>query len=343
MAFEFDSLVKQFNSSPLGQAINGSSSVGASDSSAPNTLETDGFSAKTGHDLLWGIKGSDWYKVYGYQFVITSPTTEYYFTLPIPPQVINTKPVFPSNVTPTIGGVHEELSAVTFWKIDLSGTMGIAVSRTQSGNNQSGVDRRGVADQFRTKIATTGLLAGISAGLQSVVGKFGAIANAVEGAAAATSISGLAGSVTGGINNALLPPLPYLSSGVDQNVNGFTETHELQKFFYMYHRLKSDFPKDYNLYFINQKTDQKWQIQIKNYAIKQSASNPNLYRYDINLTGWDVKSTGLGNDRVAYDRFGPEGDLKSVNTVGISAIGKLGKVGTQLSQLGKANIPGLNP
>jgi hypothetical protein len=308
---------------------------------------------------MWGINGEDWYKIYGHQFEVVdmgdtgdtnnaaggftaalqvpmapdsnkTPTNSYFFTLPIPPQSISIKPIFPNQVTPTAGGVVEEVSQVSLWQIQMSGTMGTAVSRSIPS------DRNGMADQFRTRIATTGLLAGISASLQEGVNKIGAIANkvvdtvdAVQSGNPLDAAGAIAGGVTGALNEVILPPLPYAESGVHQNSNGFTETHELQKFFYLYHKLKGDNPNKFFLRFNQIKTGQTWNVIVKNYTIRQSATNPNLYRYEIALIGWDCRKLNAAK-RNELNRFGPKGDLSAVNTVGTGVFSKLKTVGKQL-------------
>ena len=306
--------------------------------SAPTTLETK----RDNDGILWDIDGESWGKVFSHQFIIeetqdpedfvgplpgiTIPTTttSYYFTLPIPPQSVSIEPILPGSVTPTIGGVVEEISAVSLWRISLSGTMGIAPSR----DTDDMFDRKKTATVFRTRIATTGLLAGLSASVQSTLSKATAIAGNVENA---IDQGFTAGAVTGSLNDALLPPIPFSSSAVDGDSNGFTETQELQKFFYLYSYLKAQNPKKYNMFFANYKTNQKWQVQVKKYPIRQSAANPNLYRYDIQMIGWNCEQpdAALGKP---VDRFGPKGDLASVNTVGLNAIAGLKTISNNLAK-----------
>ena len=307
-----------------------------SNSSAPTGLESDG---NTKGLNIWSITGSSWASTFAYQFIVEKAdgnpqpegkkpnATATYFTLPIPPQQFSVEPVLPGQVTTTVGGIVEELSAVSLWHINMSGTMGIAVSRDSTDRNA----RKKMATVFRQRISTTGLLSGISAELQSTISKVGGVVNALGN-----------GDVTGAINNTILPPIPFSGSAVDQNSNGYTETQELQKFFYMYHYLKSNHPNQYNLYFVNYKTNQRWQVQVKKYIVKQSASNPNLYRYDLALVGWNVSGTDAATQKAnSADRFAKGGDLASVNTVGLNAIPALNTIGGNLAKLGKAGIPGV--
>ena len=51
----------------------------------------------------------------------------------------------------------------------------------------------------------------------------------------------------------------------------------------------------------------------------QSAENPTLVKYSMNLQGWDVKrARGLFDDldsALPFDRFGPGGDLSGINSL----------------------------
>lgn len=296
--------------------------------------------AKVGRKL-WYIDAQDWYKVFGYRFSIAyvdpskpngnidealninsgeenlGPVSWKHFTLPIPPSQLVVKPVFPSRVTSTLGGVVEETSAVKFWMVSMAGTTGTSISRLKEDQHS----RVKMASKFREAIETTGLLAGVSANINSAVSKFGGIADGLINAGqslASGDIAGALGGVTGSLNNALLPPIPYNSSAVDNRANGFTEAQELQKFFFIYNALKGKHPKNFALMFTNFKTDQSWRCVIKDFSLQQSAENPYLYRYSISLQCWDVRASKDlfgSSSRASFDRFAPGGDLGPVNTL----------------------------
>lgn len=309
-----DDVTNKFSDALKGNTLKGNSET--FEAQYPNSQE------------LWSVDGESWHKVFAYQFKIVKKTNniqeDYYFTLPIPPSTLQIKPVIPSKVTATIGGVVEENSPVSFWVISMSGTTGIAVSRAEGDENT----RRQVAGKFRDTISTTGLLSGTFANVDRIVNKAvgvidsaGNIVSRAQDALAApglSSFSALSGEVVGAVSNALLPSLPYSSSAVSGSTNGFTEAEELQKFFYIYQRLKSENPSDYTLYFINYKTQQQWRVIIKDFSLQKSAQNPMLYRYNIALQGWDILPANKA-DTVEFDRFGKDGDLKSVNTMGFGS------------------------
>jgi len=268
-----------------------------------------------------------------------SPNVEFkHFTLPIPPQSMVIKPILPSRITPTIGGVVEETSEVKLWTISMSGTTGIAPSQTASSEPTFALigknyDRKTIAKTFREVLETTGLKSGKLADNENSTDNFSPENEVVSSVSAIVPddplsvLNGIAGAVSastaGSINDSFLPSLPYHSSGVDESSNGFTEAQELQKFFFMYNGLKGRYPKGFALLFSNSKTDQTWRCVIKDFMLQQSAEHPNMFRYKIDMQCWGVgkvadyfKDDGFDKP---YDRFGPGGDLTQVNLVSNTA------------------------
>jgi hypothetical protein len=299
----------------------------------------------------WTINGIDWYKVFAYQFVVKTypaersknrssalaalggslgvtvaqrPSGEIIYALPIPPQSLSVRMISASQATPTVGGVVEETGANVFWLINMSGTTGVAVSRASDG----GIKRSEVAQQFRDKITTTGLMSGPLAGINSAISKIGGIADSLMGAGKAAlsgNFAGAIGGVVGAANTALLPPLPYSGSGVSKDTNGYTEMMEFHRFLYTYSKLKSSNPPGYSLAFRNFKTNQEWDCIVQDFQIQQSAQSPMLYKYNIVLKCWGIRPPGGDRSKAEYDRFGPNGDLNAVNTVDPFQMAKLGK------------------
>ena len=306
------------------------------DSTVAAALETEYLEQyKSDGGKIWSVKGADWYQVYGYQFAVNvslgkdTAVDAFKFTLPIPPQSFMVKPVMASRATPTIGGVVEETSAVVFWMVQMQGTTGIAVNRGEN----DGTSRNEVAKSFRDNITTTGLLSGVSANLNKVISKvggvadkaidaFGRVSDAIKTGDFLDAASSAAEGFVGAANTALLPPLPYSSSAVSQEGNGFTEAQELQKFFYMYSKLKGKSPNKYSLIFRCYKTNQEWDVIVKDFSLQISAQNPNLYKYSISLQGWNCRAVG-DKERKPLDRLGSKGDLKSVNTLTSGVLAKV--------------------
>lgn len=283
-------------------------------------------SSKNGQ--AWTFKGSDWYKIFGYQFVVQvldedgNSIDELIYTLPIPPQSISIRMIPASQATATFGGVVEETSENVFWLMNLVGTTGIAVSRQETGSKK----RFKMAKQFRDSISTTGLLSGALAGVNAAISKIGGAADALIDmgkAVADGDVAGATGGLVGAFNTAFLPALPYAASSVDQDTNGYTEIQELHRFLYTYSKLKSKQPKTFQLKFRCYKTNQEWTCILQDFNIQQSAQNPMLYRYNIALKGWGVTEPAKGDDSAAFDRFAPGGDLQPVNLVNPQLFGTI--------------------
>jgi hypothetical protein len=281
---------------------------------------------------LWNIAGKDWHKVFAYQFTISKGSddvneannTKFYYTLPIPPQSMIVKPIIAAKATPTVGGVVEEASQTTFWLISMTGTTGTGVSRADGDE----LTRAKVAKEFRDRVTTTGLLAGVAAGANAVISQVGGVADQIAAGATAVAnaentmqgAAAIAGGLVGAANTAILPPLPYSGSAVEATTNGYTEIQHLQRFFYMYQRLKGTHPNLWSLHFTDFKADQTWRIILKDFSVQRNAQNPFLYRYQIVLQGWNVRGSVANRDQAEYDRFAEGGDLEPVNTVSIDAL-----------------------
>jgi len=286
-----------------------------------------------------------------------------HFTLPIPPQSMVVKPIIPSRITPTFGGVVEEVSKVKLWTISMSGTTGTGVSQTAGGfndlldtttealkaatgiGNDTSINRNSMAKRFREVIETTGLVSGKQGILKTAFETDLALSaatntlNALSAGDVSQAKSSVEDALIGAKNLDYLPKTPFSSSSVSGASNGFVEIQELQKFFYSYHALKDRHPNSYALLFTNSKTDQSWRCSVKDFVIQQSAENPFLYRYQINLQCWDVRSskevftdTALSQP---FDRFGPGGDLFGVDMVKNENLSKkLKKMTNPYSQFG---------
>jgi hypothetical protein len=143
---------------------------------------------------------------------------------------------------------------------------------------------------------------------------------------------GVINGVSGAIQNAMLPVTPITGSAVSKMSNGFSEIQELHRFLLLYSRLKGAFPQKYSLRFRNFKTQQDWQCSLQDFSIQQNATNPHLYRYNIQLKCWDVKNTDAKAPGASgADRFQAGGDLASVNTLSFAqALAGFDKIGKKI-------------
>lgn len=263
------------------------------------------------------VNPRNFWQIYPYQFVIMvegedpSSIREYIYTLPIPPESLQTKMVMASEATPTLGGVVEETSQNKLWMVSLSGTTGMAVGR----GDESGVseDTAKAATKFRNIIGTTGLLAGLSAAVNEIGGQVAGIASGISQFASSPG-AGIANT----IQAALLPNLPYASSAVSKKSNGYSEIARMQRFFYMYSVYHEGAPNKVRLEFRNVKDNQRFRCVIKDFQVTKGVQEPYLYRYRITAKCWQPRDLkGVDEESIAeINRFDPAtGDMPSVNTL----------------------------
>ena len=327
---------------------------------ASQSQELDETKTGSSHGAFLGeIDGQRWYQTFPYQFRVNrfeddpaNPAQQFIYTLPIPPSALSIKLVPASQATATFGGVVEETSETVFWMIQLQGTTGTAISRNlgaggirdmgstfgRGTKKVSSADRTSMAKKFRDTIETTGLLAGAFASIEGAALKAGNIADSLIGIKDDLTLGGVVGRVTGAMNAAFTPNLPYGKSGVNDVTNGYTEINELHRFLAAYSAFKEKFPKNYSLNFYNHKDKQKWRVVLQDFNVQKSSQNPFLYRYQMVFKGWDMSDSTEGGkkDIAAYNRFGSDGDLKPVNTL------SLAKTIDQFGKLKKAHMSGLS-
>jgi hypothetical protein len=280
-------------------------------------------------NAIYENTGSDWYKTYPYVFSIEdqseSGTQNYFYALPIPPESLTIQMVAPNDAVATLGGVMEEPSPVVFWNIQMAGTTGVGVGR--SPDNFRGGDAVGKpASLFRDVIPKTGLATSL---MMSAARVSGYAAGALS--IGASALFDPAGAASKTLEYTIQPHLPYSYSAVPEESNGFTEIHRLHKFFIFYTNLNSrrNNPevtkvnvdkfkkKQFALYFNNYKDNQKFRIVLKNFAMTKAVGQPFLYKYQIQLKGWNLEPADESLTGQEVDRF--KGDLASVSTVTLTS------------------------
>lgn len=283
--------------------------------------------------LYGDIDGKDWYRLYPYSFELVQEGAgdrQIIYTLPIPPENLTINPISASEATPTIGGVVEETSETTFWNISLAGTTGIAISKTEKESESANTveEMKEIAKHFRDVLPTSGPISSV---IRGVVSDISGVASRVTGAIGALGN----GDFNDALEQAILPKLPYFESAVNGQSNGYTEIHKFHKFILLYAALNSRKNlktienkalqnQKWNLYFKNAKDGQRFRVIVQNFQINKSVRSPYLYNYQIVMKAWDLQPVNV-SDKVnsAFDRFGPEGDLKSVNL--LTATGALSR------------------
>lgn len=297
---------------------------------------------------FYAVSAEDWYKTYPYRFTIGTETEEgniqtmtpsetlTYYSLPIPPEALSYQMISASQLIPTLGGVVEETSATVFWQINLSGTTGIAVSRQYTGTVDSTdkLDAPASQEENFRRVLKGGILA-------NSFNKVANLADAVTGVASGGSsalglLEGLASTSQRFNSSAVktsLPPSDTLAKVSnffnvdlgrfrkgDGSTNGYVEIHLLHNFLNAYSHLKEKEPNKYNLYFESQKDNMKWRVVVKGFSFQKNANQPYLYKYNISLQGFDLTEVGALRQKNPVDRFGPDGDLNSVNSFTLTSV-----------------------
>ena len=300
---------------------------------AKPTPATDLLQSSEFTKLFYETDPQSWYLVFPFVFSIenletTDKDKKYLvrYALPIPPESLVMQVIAPSEAMPTLNGVVEENSAITFWNLQMTGTMGIAPSRNKADGTQTPLFE--MAKNFRGVIEKTGLISGLVNGFADNLAKLSTIGGALTGNDA---------SFVDGLSALIQPKLPYTESGVNGTSNGYTEIHNLHKLFILYGKLNSrkeranpglpdkgfdnvlNMTKDqsYGLFFYNYKDNQKFRVILKNFSIIKSVQQPYLPKYQITLKAWDLQEPEA--KAAAVDRFGKDGDLKTVNTMSVTS------------------------
>ncbi len=288
------------------------------------------------YNNLYSVSAEDWYKTFPYRFRIEVDGKPTYYSLPIPPEALSYQMVPASQLIPTLGGVVEETSPTTFWQISLSGTTGIAIARKYSTRpkqiktSTDTLDMPASKENSFRRVLKGGILA-------NTFNKAANVYDAVTGAynqgpmGAVGLLEGLAStaqrynssavptkipqeSTTSRVTNALGVDISRFTDESESSTNGYVEIHLLHQFLNSYSALKENQPKSVvNLYFESHKDNMQWQVIIKGFVFQKNAAQPYLYKYNIVLQGFDLKGVG-GRKTEAADRFGPNGDLGSVNS-----------------------------
>jgi hypothetical protein len=261
------------------------------------------------------IKGNNWYKTYPYRFVIQINNAAWMtYALPIPPEMLSVRPVYASDAVPTMGGVIEECSPVTFWQIAMAGTMPHGVKRESTATDVP-------ASVFRDALSTTGLVTSVISGIAQPAMSLLAKGQNIYDAAS----NGWKTGVTGGLLAALQPAIPYSASSVNDVNNGYVEIHRMQKFFLFYEKAKSRFSStntdgsQMTLIFENIKDGQKFRVIPKQTDFTKTAASPYTYKYNIILLAWNISYPGAGKNE-EVNRFGKDGDLQTVNTLTVESM-----------------------
>lgn len=292
-----------------------------------------------GGKRLFVIEPSRWYQIFPYQIVvrITTPkggpitqvagslfgaagaaigklvegnSTDYVFTLPIPPESISVSMVPASRVTAGLGGVVEETSETTFYQVQMAGTWAPEVGR--------GTLDKAATGPMRSTLSANGLISGAIQSLGDFIAPVGALADSLREGNLRDAASGLFDGT-----------LPYSASAVKDRVqgagrgesaqaaNGYSNLLALQRFLHEYSALKEASPALCRLIFRNNKINQQYNCVVSAFSFQQSVSDPYSYTYNLALTCWGLQTPDA--KALAIDRFGPGGDLQVTSPLSLTS------------------------
>ncbi len=293
--------------------------------------------------LFYKVNPSNWHQTFPFYFEIrdlsqsAGSDTSIRVYLPFPPRSLTAKDVSTSEAHATIGGVVEETSPTVFYRLTLDGTCGVSANSfalTGSGSDILQTKFRKYVDDVTGRTNPLFRLIGsISDEISGVLGTEGVLPYSGQGSAVGGSNNAIAPEKLG---QGVSPPssasfterlrLTALRSTTNEESknaslfsNGFAWTHTLRQLFLVYRREKS-LNSNLALFFVDVKSNTEYRCIAKDVQLRRSAESPYMIDYSIELKCWDLQSVGGANVPKAINRFGPDGDLATVNTVTAVAI-----------------------
>lgn len=229
---------------------------------------------------LYTIRSTNWYHALPYGFRrYTKDLTVYSIYLPISPENITITTHYATNVITTLYGTVEQHSEQRYFDIIISGTTGMAP--LYNGEEIFGDVTRHSRASFHATDANWG---NRSAGgfFANTLGRYNAIANRAQD---------------------LISPVPN-ETGIRPENSGYMAFHRLYRFFQEYKNDAAgvDSPKKrekgaYPLMFLNYKDNNEYQCSIQRFVLKRSANEPMLYRYEILLRAYNIRTLELEDVR----------------------------------------------
>lgn len=279
-------------------------------------------------DSIYHIESQNWYSAKPYGFKMnTREGTSFTMFLPINPSNINVSTNFATNMIPTLYGTVEEHSDIRYYDITIEGTTGMSPRFVEPGAAKDAQTLYN--DLRRAGRSSFSVAAGISAG--GFFSKTLGIVNKVIGKA-----------------QDLVNGDPKPKSGVFAENSGYVAFHNLYRFLLQYKKDASGMlgstgqRKNHPLTFFNYKDNNEYDVVVRSFTMRKSASDPMLYYYSIQLRGYNLRSISSPIDEDLKQRLkdlglnGVDsssilGDIKSVSSNAKSIVG---------SALGGINVLG---
>jgi len=270
----------------------------------------------TDHNLYEVIK-SNWYKAlpYGFRFVSRSGESKYIF-LPISPQNLSIVTHMATNVHTTLYATVEEHSEQRYFDIVIEGTTGIAPEYPAYKSKLTGSPNNPIA---------TPLNDGNQSSPEAILPVSSRYAYPDKTFIDAGLLGGFGGKTIGVINsieknvNQLLNGGKNEQIGVADHVSGYLAFHTLYQFLLKYKQDTASggaYTKNLHpLYFLNYKDNNEYKCAVQRFVLKRDISNPMLYKYQIVMRAYDLRTIGQ-DDKINSDRIlGIRRELLGLNGV----------------------------
>jgi hypothetical protein len=282
------------------------------------------------------VNQQNWYSAKPYGFKWTNRTgNQFVMFLPIAPSNLTISTNFATNFVPTLYGTVEEHSEVRYFDIVIEGTTGMAPKYVQPyPMSSSGISSVEQAASKPLNLPSNARLAFPIASGVSLGGFF----------------SQTVGLLTQAVNqaNTLINGAPPVDTGIYTNQTGYLAFHNLYKFLLRY---KADVSGEdggtgprsgvHPLQFFNYKDGNQYDVVVKNFMLRRSAEDPQMYFYQIVLRGYNLRGTqdnGVANATTAQQLAAL--GLNGINSS--SVLGDIKNLSTQAKSILGSAVGGIN-
>ena len=230
-------------------------------------------------ESIYGSEPQNWYSAKPYGFRMTLRTgSQFIFFLPISPSNLNITTQFATNIVPTLYGTVEEHSDVRYYDIVIEGTTSFAPryvnpTRSPSDGDFSQADKM-LRTPGRSKIS---IAQGVSLGgfFSQTLALFNQTVNKA------------ADLLNGG-------PKPQAAFAAD--FSGYSAFHNFYRFLLRHKKDTSGADNGvgvrtrHPLTFFNYKDNNMYDVVIRNFTLRRSATDPMLYYYNIQMRAYNLRS-----------------------------------------------------
>lgn len=225
-------------------------------------------------DGFYTVENQNWYsaKPYGFK-AINRDGSIFTMFLPINPSNLTITTNFATNIIPTLYGTVEEHSDVRYFDIVIEGTTGIAPKFVEPG---AGNDTAVLYSKLRKE------------GRKSFP-----IADTISAGGFFPKTLGIINQIRGKATD-LIYGAPKAKTGINPENSGYVAFHNLYRFLLQYKREAAGVDGDttpralHPLTFFNYKDNNQYDVVVRSFNLRRSASDPMLYNYSIVLRGYNL-------------------------------------------------------